>query len=63
MGCPCYNPHVFTYEEGNRSDADASRLALKRVNDPKGLLNPGKMIGWSDPDYVYDPNNDFGFSA
>lgn len=55
MGCSCYNPHVYTYEEGNRSDADPARLDLKRRTDPKGLLNPGKMIGWEDPDYAYDP--------
>ncbi len=55
MGCGCYNPHVYTYEEGNRCGADPARLDLKRRADPKGLLNPGKMIGWEDPDYAYDP--------
>ena len=54
LGCVCYNPHAYTYEEGNNSGPDAARLAMKREYDPKGLLNPGKMIGWEDPDYVYD---------
>ncbi|MEM7427472.1 MAG: FAD-binding oxidoreductase [Pseudomonadota bacterium] len=53
-GCACYNPHAYTYEEGNHSGPDEMRLAMKRRTDPKGLLNPGKMIGWDDPDYVYD---------
>ena len=61
MGCSCYNPHVYTYEEGNRSDADPARLDLKRRTDPKGLLNPGKMIGWEDPDYAYDPAGSYEY--
>ncbi len=59
LGCPCYNPHAYTYEEGNRSDADPARLALKRETDPKGLMNPGKMIGWENPDYAYDPTGSY----
>jgi len=31
---------------------DHSHLAFKREADPLGLLNPGKMIGWDNPDYV-----------
>ena len=53
MGCPVWNPHVCTLEEGNRRGADPAQLALKRAHDPRGLLNPGKMIAWEDPDYVY----------
>ena len=30
---------------------DAVQLAFKREADPKGLLNPGKMIAWENPDY------------
>ena len=33
---------------------DAVQLAFKRDADPKGLLNPGKMIGHDDPDHDYD---------
>ena len=61
LGCTCYNPHVYTYEEGNRSDADALRIELKKRTDPKGLMNPGKMIGWDDPDYSYDPARSYAY--
>jgi hypothetical protein len=32
---------------------DEIQLAFKREADPKGLLNPGKMIAWDDPDYDF----------
>jgi FAD/FMN-containing dehydrogenase len=50
-GCPIFNPHVFTLEEGGMKRVDPVQLAFKRETDPKGLLNPGKMIGWHQPDY------------
>ena len=62
MGCPCYNPHVYTYEEGNHCNADPARLELKRRTDPKGLLNPGKMIGWDQPGYTYDPSSSYEYA-
>lgn len=55
LGCQIWNPHAYTWEEGNRSDADPAMIAMKKTFDPKGLLNPGKMIGWEDPNYTYDP--------
>ena len=63
MGCTCFNPHVYTYEEGNHCDADPARLDLKRRTDPKGILNPGKMIGWENPDYCYDPTGVYEFAG
>jgi hypothetical protein len=33
---------------------DDVQLAFKREADPKGLLNPGKMIAWDDPGWRYD---------
>ena len=34
---------------------DEVQLAFKREADPQGLLNPGKMIAWENPDYDYRP--------
>ncbi|MDJ1158368.1 FAD-binding oxidoreductase [Chelatococcus sp. SYSU_G07232] len=53
MGAPIFNPHRYTLEEGGMKQTDAVQLAFKREADPRGLLNPGKMIAWDDPDYDY----------
>jgi FAD/FMN-containing dehydrogenase len=53
-GCMIFNPHRYTLEEGGRQTVDDRQLAFKREADPKGLLNPGKMIAWDDPDWTYD---------
>ena len=53
MGAPIFNPHRYTLEEGGMKQTDAVQLAFKREADPQGLLNPGKMIAWDDPDYSY----------
>ena len=50
-GCPIFNPHRYTLEEGGMKQTDAVQLAFKREADPKGLLNPGKMIAWENPDF------------
>jgi len=50
-GCPIFNPHRYTLEEGGMKQTDAVQLAFKREADPDGLLNPGKMIGWEHPDF------------
>jgi hypothetical protein len=34
---------------------DPLQLAFKRETDPRGLLNPGKMLAWEQPDYRYAP--------
>ncbi|MSU89168.1 FAD-binding protein [Rhodobacteraceae bacterium 2CG4] len=54
LGCMVFNPHRYTLEEGGRQTVDDRQLAFKRQADPKGLLNPGKMIAWDDPDWGYD---------
>ena len=53
MGAPVFNPHRYTLEEGGMKQTDALQLAFKREADPKGLLNPGKMIAWDGPNYDY----------
>ena len=53
-GAMIFNPHRYTLEEGGRQTVDDRQLKFKRESDPKGLLNPGKMIAWDDPDWSYD---------
>ena len=53
-GALVFNPHRYTLEEGGRQSVDTVQLDFKREADPKGLLNPGKMITWDDPDWTYD---------
>ncbi|WP_420344298.1 FAD-binding oxidoreductase [Paenirhodobacter sp.] len=53
MGAMIFNPHRYTLEEGGRQATDARQLAFKREADPKGLLNPGKMIAWDSPGWDY----------
>ena len=52
-GALIFNPHRYTLEEGGRQTVDDRQLAFKREADPKGLLNPGKMIAWDDPDWDF----------
>ncbi len=52
-GCPIFNPHRYTLEEGGMKQTDETQLTFKRRADPKGLLNPGKMIAWDRPDFDY----------
>ncbi len=54
MGAMIFNPHRYTLEEGGRQSVDDRQLAFKREADPKGLLNPGKMIVWDDPTWGYN---------
>ncbi|MEM8788404.1 MAG: FAD-binding oxidoreductase [Pseudomonadota bacterium] len=54
LGCMIFNPHRYTLEEGGRQTVDDRQLAFKREADPKGLLNPGKMIAWDDPNWRYE---------
>lgn len=52
-GCPIFNPHRVTLEEGGMKQTDDIQLAFKKEADPKGLLNPGKMIAWDSPDFDF----------
>ena len=60
-GCPIFNPHRYTLEEGGMKQTDEVQLAFKREADPQGLLNPGKMIAWEDPSYDYRTQKTFLF--
>ena len=50
-GAPIFNPHAYTLEDGGMKRVDETQLAFKREADPKGLLNPGKMAAWGDPNW------------
>jgi len=63
MGAPIFNPHRYTLEEGGMKQTDDAQLAFKREADPQGLLNPGKMIAWEDPDYDYRSGKTFLFRS
>ena len=54
-GCPIFNAHRYTLEEGGMKQTDEIQLAFKKEADPDGLLNPGKMIAWDNPDYDFEP--------
>ncbi len=41
------NPHVYTIEDGGNKQIDVAKVAFKQKIDPYGLLNPGKMRGFS----------------
>lgn len=53
-GAMIFNPHRYTLEEGGRQTVDDRQLKFKQEADPKGLLNPGKMIAWDDPDFDFE---------
>jgi FAD/FMN-containing dehydrogenase len=61
MGAPIFNAHRYTLEEGGMKQTDAVQLAFKKEADPRGLLNPGKMVAWEDPDFDYRAGSNFLF--
>ena len=61
VGAMIFNPHRYTLEEGGMKQTDAVQLAFKRETDPLGLLNPGKMIAWENPDFDYSEGKNFLF--
>ena len=46
LGVFVANPHVNYLEDGGRFRADNIQLRAKQRYDPRGLLNPGKMISF-----------------
>lgn len=63
MGAPIFNPHRYTLEEGGMKQTDAAQLTFKREADPKGLLNPGKMIAWDNPDFDFAAGRTYLFAG
>jgi FAD/FMN-containing dehydrogenase len=61
LGCPIFNPHRYTLEEGGMKQTDVVQLAFKKETDPKGLLNPGKMIAWDNPDFDFKAGKNYLF--
>jgi FAD/FMN-containing dehydrogenase len=47
-GATIFDPHVLTVEDGGLGVVDADQVAAKLAHDPGGLLNPGKLRGWSE---------------
>ena len=39
------DPHSYVLEAGGTTETDPDRLSFKRLVDPHGLLNPGKIRG------------------
>lgn len=47
IGVSIANPHINHLEGSGRWRLDDSKLVAKREFDPQGLMNPGKMIGFT----------------
>ncbi|MEM1377135.1 MAG: FAD-binding oxidoreductase [Pseudomonadota bacterium] len=62
-GAPIFNPHRYTLEEGGMKQTDEVQLAFKKEADPKGLLNPGKMVAWDDPDFDFNSGQTWLFQG
>ncbi|NJQ98756.1 MAG: FAD-binding oxidoreductase, partial [Hydrococcus sp. CSU_1_8] len=45
-GAGIANPHTYILEDGGRKTVDPEQLAFKKLIDPYGLMNPGKMRAW-----------------
>ena len=43
--------------------SDPIQLAFKREADPRGLLNPGKMVAWENPDFDFASGQTFLFKS
>jgi FAD/FMN-containing dehydrogenase len=46
------NPHVFMVEDGKQGQVNPDVVATKLRFDPMGLLNPGKLRGWTERERV-----------
>jgi FAD/FMN-containing dehydrogenase len=62
-GCYIFNPHRYTLEEGGMKQTDRVQLDFKHETDPKGLLNPGKMIAWDNPNFDFASGKNYLFKG
>ncbi|GLK70698.1 hypothetical protein GCM10017643_08130 [Ancylobacter dichloromethanicus] len=58
-----FNPYRSTREEGGMKQTDAAQISFKREADPKGLLDPGKMIAWDHPDFDFPAGRTYLFAG
>ncbi len=47
VGAVIFNPHVISVEDGGLGIIDSDQVNTKKIFDPKGILNPGKLRGWT----------------
>jgi len=45
-GCAVSNPHTYVLDNAGWKRTDAPQAEFKRIADPLGLMNPGKLLGW-----------------
>ncbi len=47
-GCWIFDPHTWVLEDGGMKQVDEAQLAFKKLADPLGLMNPGKVRAWDE---------------
>ncbi|MEG5032207.1 FAD-binding oxidoreductase [Microcoleus sp. AT3-D2] len=50
QGALIANPHTYILEDGGMKSINVEQLQFKKLVDPYGLLNPGKMRAWLERD-------------
>lgn len=49
-GVSIADPHTYVLENGGMKTVDGPQLQFKLQTDPHGLMNPGKMLSWTERD-------------
>ncbi len=47
-GCWIFDPHTWVLEDGGMKQVDTAQLDFKKLADPQGLMNPGKVRAWDE---------------
>ena len=47
-GCWIFDPHTWVLEDGGMKQVDEAQLNFKKLADPLGLMNPGKVRFWDE---------------